>query len=53
MQGVILTVAYSHTAIGNFGGLLDGIAMVAHRASVNKMDNIMFVRTFIIFSSIN
>ena len=43
-QGVLLTVAQSPSPIVNFGGLLAGISMVVHRASGNKMDNIMFVR---------
>ena len=30
--------------IGNFGGLLERIPMVAHGASGNKIDNIMIVR---------
>ena len=33
-----------YVAIGNFGGLLECISMVAHRAIGNKIDNIMFVR---------
>ena len=44
---------WSPTVIGNFGGLLEGISMVAHQTSGNKMDNIMFVRTCIIVCSIN
>ena len=32
-----------------FGVLLEGISMVAPRASGNKIDNIMVVREFIIF----
>ena len=39
-------------AIGNFGGLLEGNSMVAHRASRNKIDNIMVVREFIIVCAI-
>ena len=35
-------------AIGNVGGLLEGLSMVAHRASGNKIDNIMVAREFII-----
>ena len=30
--------------IGNFGGLLEGISMVVHGASGNKIDNIIVVR---------
>ena len=37
------TVSLSPTAFGNVGGLLEGISMVAHLASGNKMDNIMFM----------
>ena len=36
-------------AIGDVGGLLEGLSMVAHGASGNKMDNIMVVREFITF----
>ena len=43
-QGVPLAVAHSPGAIGNVGGLLENISMVAHRASGNKIDNIMMVR---------
>ena len=39
-------------AIGNFGGLLEGISMVAHRASETKIDNIMVVGEFIISGAI-
>ena len=46
-----LVVAHSPIAIGNFDGLLEGISMVAHRASGNKIDNIMVVREFIIVCS--
>ena len=49
LQGVCLAVTPSPVAIGNVGGLLEGISMVAHRASGNKIDNIMVVREFIIF----
>ena len=49
MQGVHLAVAQSPVAIGNTGGLLEDISMVAYRASGNKFDNIMVVREFIIF----
>ena len=49
MQGMRLTVAHSTVAIGNVGELLKGISMVAHRASGNKIGNIMIVREFIIF----
>ena len=52
MQGVPLTVAHSPGAIGNVGGLLESISMVAHLASGNKIDNIMVVRELIIFCSI-
>ena len=31
-------------AFENLGGLLEGISMVAHQASGNKVDNIMVVR---------
>ena len=41
-----------YVAIGNFGGLLEGISMVAQQASGNKINNIMVVRKFIIFSAI-
>ena len=47
-----LAVAHMPVAIGNFGGLLEGISMVAHRASGNKIDNIMVVRSFIILCAI-
>ena len=43
-QGVRLTVAHSAVAIGNVGGLLEGLSMVSHRASGNKIDNIMVVK---------
>ena len=51
-QGVPLAVTHSHGAIGNVGGLLESISMVADRASGNKIDNIMVVRTFVIFCTI-
>ena len=50
-KGVCLAVAHSSVAIGNFGGLLESISMVAHRAIGNKIDNIMVAR-FLIFCSI-
>ena len=49
MQGGRLVVAHSPVAIGNVGGLLEGLSMVAHQVSQNKIDNIMVVREFIIF----
>ena len=49
LQGVRLAVAHSPVAIGNVGGRLEGLSMVAHRASGNKIDNIMVVKEFIIF----
>ena len=49
-QGVCLAVAHSPLAIGNFGGPLEG--MVAHCASGNKIDNIVAIRSFIIFCAI-
>ena len=52
MQGVPLVVAHSPGAIGNVGGLLESISMVAHRAIGNKIDNIMVVRELIIFCTI-
>ena len=52
LQGVPLVVAHSSGAIGNVGGLLESISMVAHRASGNKIDNIMGVRELIIFCTI-
>ena len=52
MQGVHLAVNHSPVAIGNFGGRLECISMVAYRAIGNKIDNIMAVRTFIIFCHI-
>ena len=36
-------------AIGNVSGLLEGLSMVAHRVSGNKIASIMVVREFIIF----
>ena len=48
MHGVRLAVAHSPLAIENFGGLLEGISMVVHRASGNKIDNIMVEREFMI-----
>ena len=44
IQGVRLAVAHSPVAIGNAGGLLESLSMVAHRASGKKFDNIMVVR---------
>ena len=44
MQGVRLAIAHSPVAIGNVGGLLEGLSMVAHWASGNKIDNIMVAR---------
>ena len=52
-QGVRLAVAHSPVAIGNVGELLEGLSIVAHWASLNKIDNIMIVREFIIFCVIN
>ena len=49
MAGCALTVAHLPVAIGNVCGLLEGLSMVAHRASGNKIDNIMVVRELIIF----
>ena len=46
---VRLAGSHSPVAIGNVGGLLEGISMVAHWASGNKIDSIMVVREFIIF----
>ena len=44
-QGVCLAVAHSPMAIGNFSGLLEYIySKIAHRASGNKINNIMVVR---------
>ena len=43
-QSVCLAVAPSPVAIGNVGGLLEGLSMVAHWASGNKIDTIMVVR---------
>ena len=40
-QDVRLAVVHWPVAIGNLGGLLEGISMVASR---NKIDNIMVVR---------
>ena len=34
----------SPVAIGKVGGLLEGLSMVAHRASGDKIENIMVVR---------
>ena len=51
-QGVPLAVAHSPGAIGNVGGLLESILMVAHRANGNTIDNIMVVRELIIFCTI-
>ena len=45
---VRLAVAHSPLVIGNVGELLEGLSMVAHRSSRNKIDNIMVVREFII-----
>ena len=44
-----LAVIHSPVAIGNVGGLLEGLSMVAHRASGNKIGNIIVVRLFMIF----
>ena len=44
-----LAVAHSPVEIVNVGGLLECISMGAHRASGNKIDNILVVREFIIF----
>ena len=52
MQGVPLAVAHSPGAIGNVGGLLESISIVAHRASGNKIVNIMVVRELIILCTI-
>ena len=49
-QGVPLAVVHSPGAIGNVGGLLESISMIAHRASENKIDNIMVVRELIMES---
>ena len=43
-QGVCLAVAHSPMAIGNVDGLLEGLSMVAHGASGNKIKTIMVVR---------
>ena len=51
VQGVHLAVAHSLVSIGNFGGLLDGISMVAQLAGENKID-FMVVGEFIIFCAI-
>ena len=48
-QSVHLAVALSSVAIGNVGGLLEVISMVAHWASGNKIDNIMVVRIIFYF----
>ena len=48
-----LAVSHSAVAIGNVGGLLEDLSMAAYRASGNKIDNIMVVREFIIFSNYN
>ena len=48
IQGMRLTVAHSPVGIGNVGGLLEGISVVAHRAIGNtyygceRIYNIMF-----------
>ena len=52
IQGVRLVVAHSPVVIGNIDGLLECISMVVHRASGNKINNSMVVRSFIIFCSI-
>ena len=44
-----LALAYSHVAIGNFGGLLEGISMLTQRANGIKIDTIIFVKLFFIF----
>ena len=50
LQGVRLAVAHSLVVIENFGGLLEGISIIAHRVSGNKIDNIMVVEgEFIMF----
>ena len=38
-QGVHLAVAHSPVAIGNFGGQLERVLMIAHGPIGNKMDN--------------
>ena len=47
-----VSVAHSPAAIGNFGGLLEDISIVAHQACGNKIDNIPVVRAFIIVYAI-
>ena len=47
-----LAVSHSPASIGYFGGLLEGISMVAHWKSGHKIANIMVVRQFIIFCAI-
>ena len=44
-----LAVAHSPVAIGKVGGILEGLSMVAHRASGNEIGNIMVVREFKMF----
>ena len=48
-HGVRLAVAHSPVAIGKVGGLLEGLSMVAHRASGDKIENIMVVRELKMF----
>ena len=43
-QGMRLAVAHSPVAIGNFGGRLECISMVAYRPIGNQIDNSMVVR---------
>ena len=43
-----LAGTHSPIAIGNVGWLLEGLSMVAHQGSGNKINNIMVVREFII-----
>ena len=43
-QGVCLAVPHSSVVIGNFCKLMEGISMVAHWTSGNKIGNIMVVR---------
>ena len=47
-----IAVAHMPVAIGNFGGLLECISMVAHQTFGNKIGNTMVVRLFIIFCSL-
>ena len=41
-QGMRLEVAHSPMAIGNFGGRLECISMLAYQAIGNKIDNIIY-----------